>query len=190
MPLPKDDGAERVHDRTILDALAALAPESYEGAVWRVVRAGRDPLRSSTAQGRWSPGGEFEVLYTSLERQGALAEIGYRLSLEPVWPSLMKHEVHMIAARTERSLRFASVESLGPLGIDPATYDSFDYTQTQAVAAAAHFLEFDGLLVPSARAACTNLVLFLDHMSDGCRLELTESEDVDWTVWRKSRRRA
>src|ERR1700730_7394720 len=39
-------------------------------------RKGRDPLRGSTANGRWSPsGGEFEVLFTSLERDGALAEI-------------------------------------------------------------------------------------------------------------------
>ena len=34
----------------------------------------------------------------------------------------------------------------------------------QAIAAAAHFLEFDGLIVPSARAPVLNLVLFLDQV--------------------------
>jgi hypothetical protein len=183
-------GSRRVHDRAVLDALEAIDPESFEGTAWRVTRNGRDPLLGSSAHGRWSPGGEFEVLYTSLERQGALAEIGYRLSLEPVWPSLIAHKIHTIEARTERPLRFANVESLAPLGVDVATYEGLDYGATQAIAAAAHFLEFDGLLVPSARAACTNLVLFPDRATIGGRLDLIGSEDVDWTAWRKTRRRA
>jgi hypothetical protein len=74
----------RRHDRVILDALEAMGPEAFAGDVWRVTSRGRDPLRGSMAEGRWSPAGEFEVLYTSLERDGALTEIGYRLSLEPV----------------------------------------------------------------------------------------------------------
>jgi len=183
-------GSRRVHDRAVLDALEAIDPEGFDGKVWRVTRKSREPLRGSAAHGRWSPGGEFEVLYASLERQGALAEIGYRLSLEPVWPSLIEHRIHTIDARTERTLRFANVDSLAPLGVDVATYESFDYTATQAVAAAAHFLEFDGLLVPSARANCTNLVVFLDRVAAAGRLELTASEDVDWTTWRQARRRS
>src|SRR5215831_18904541 len=103
-------GSMPVHDRGILDALETVDPERFHGGVWRVARKGRDPLRGSIANGRWSPSsGEFEVLYTSLERAGALAEIGYRLSLEPVWPSRVEHELHRIAARTNNSLRFADV---------------------------------------------------------------------------------
>lgn len=75
-------GRRPVHDRSILDALEAIDPKRFAGEVWRVTRKGREALRGSTANGRWSPsGGEFEVLYTSLERDGALAGIGYRLSL-------------------------------------------------------------------------------------------------------------
>ena len=81
----------RVHDRAILDALEAIDPVLFEGEVWRITRKGRDATRGSAAYGRWSPGALFEVLYTSLEREGALAEIGYRLSLEPVWPSRLAH---------------------------------------------------------------------------------------------------
>ena len=75
---------DRVHDRELLDALEALAPETFDGDVWRVAREGRDALLGASAGGRWSPSGGFEVLYTSLDAEGALAEIGYRLSLEPV----------------------------------------------------------------------------------------------------------
>jgi hypothetical protein len=74
----------RVHDRAILDALEAIDPEPFDGEVWRVTRKGREPLRGSSAQGRWSGNCELEVLYTSLMREGALAEIRFRLSLEPV----------------------------------------------------------------------------------------------------------
>ncbi len=172
-----------VHDRGILDALEAFDPEPFAGEVWRVTRKGRDPLRGSAANGRWSPsGGEFEVLYTSLERDGALAEIGYRLSLEPVWPSRIEHEIHLIEVETERTLRLANLEMLAPLGVVIARYHSFEYQATQAIAAAAYFLEFDSLVVPSARFPCANLVLFTERTTG---LALKNSEGVDWNSWRR-----
>jgi RES domain-containing protein len=182
-------GFERVHDRAILDALESLSSEKFTGELWRVTRKGRDALRGSSAKGRWSPVGEFEVLYTSLEREGALAEIGYRLSLEPVWPSQLQHEIHSIDAHTERTLRFADLAQLAPLGVDVARYESFDYTACQAIAAAAYFLEFDGLIVPSARAPCSNVVVFMDRMTDNNRLDVRTSEAVDWASWRSRRAR-
>lgn len=177
--------ASRIHDRIILDALEALDPEPFDGIVWRVTRTGREPLRGAAAHGRWSPSGEFEVLYTSLMREGALAEIGYRLSLQPVWPSRVEHEIHTIHVQTERNLRFADVAGLTPFGVDTARYRSFDYSATQALAAAANFLGFDGLIVPNARFACSNLVIFAERAPD---LTLTGTAGVDWEAWRRERR--
>jgi hypothetical protein len=176
----------RIHDRVVLDALEALDPEPFSGIVWRVTRRGREPLRGAAADGRWSASGEFEVLYTSLERDGALAEIGYRLSLEPVWPSRIEHEIHMIRAEAERTLRFADLGMLEPFGIHPARYRTFEYAATQALAAAAQFLEFDGLIVPNARFDCANLVLFTERAPD---LALVETSAIDWDAWRRGRRR-
>src|SRR6478736_4629587 len=99
-------GGGRVHDRTILDALESLESEALEETVWRVVRGGRDPLRGAVANGRWNAIGEFEVLYTSLVAEGALAEVGYRLSLEPVWPSRIEHEIHTLRIKADRVLIF------------------------------------------------------------------------------------
>jgi hypothetical protein len=180
----------RVHDRVILDALDAIEPKPFEGEVWRVARSERDPLRGSSTHGRWSPNGEFEILYTSLERDGALAEIGYRLSLEPVWPSRVQHQIHRIEVRTQKTLHLADLAALQSLGVDTAKYQSFDYEVTQAITAAANFLAFDGLLVPSARAPCCNLVIFLDRVVEYGRLEVRESKPVDWTAWRKDRKPA
>jgi RES domain-containing protein len=176
----------RVHDRAILDALDGMDPVPFDASVWRVTRAGRDPIRGSAAYGRWSPGGTVEVLYTSLERDGALAEIGFRLSLEPIWPSRIQHEIHEIAAKTARTLHLADIRSLAVLGVDISRYESFDYAATQALAAAARFLEFDGLLVPSARHRSTNLVIFMDRDA-AASLNIKQTHSVDWSAWRKAR---
>jgi hypothetical protein len=118
-------------------------------------------------------------------REGALAEIGYRLSLQPIWPSRIAHEIHAISVQTERNLRFVDVDSLAAFGVDPARFRSFDYSATQAIAAAANFLGFDGLIVPNARFACSNLVIFTERAPD---LTLTETAGVDWEAWRRDRR--
>jgi hypothetical protein len=180
----------RVHDRSVLDALEKLEPEPLDSDVWRVARKGRDPLRGSSASGRWGAPGELEVLYASEQRDGAVAEVGYRLSLEPVWPSLIQHQIHVLAVKTERMLRLVDMAELEHLGVDISRYETFEYGATQAIAAAAHFLEFDGLLVPSARFSCNNLALFTDRVSHAGYLQLVSSEDVDWPDWRKKNRRS
>lgn len=177
-------GLSRQHDRELLDALESHRSEAVSGETWRITAKGRDALRGSTAGGRWSPPGEFEVLYTSLARGGALAEIGYRLSLEPVWPNRLEHELHRITARTSKSLRFTDVSSLSILGVDVRRYATFEYSVTQAIAAAAFFLDFDGLIVPSARCAELNLVIFTEKIDVGERLKVEASEPVDWSAWR------
>ncbi len=92
-------------------------------------------------------------------------------------------------ARTDRSLRFADVSSLAPLGVDVRRYANFEYSITQAIAAAACFLEFDGLIVPSARSADLNLVIFTEKLRVDERLKVEASEPVDWSAWRSEYQR-
>jgi RES domain-containing protein len=181
-------GLARQHDRELLDALEQHPSEAFSGETWRVTAKGRDALRGSTAGGRWSPAGEFEVLYTSLAPAGALAEIGYRLSLEPGWPSRLEHELHRITAQTRCSLRFADVSSLSTLGVDARRYGTFEYSITQAIAAAACFLDFDGLIVPSARSTELDLVIFTEKLEIDEPLKVQASEPVDWSAWRSQHR--
>ncbi len=178
----------RVHDRALLDALEAIGAAPFEREVWRIARKGQEPLRGSTANGRWSPAGEFEVMYTSLERHGAFAEVGHRLSLEPVWPSGIRHEIHRLDVRAERVLDVGNLDTLKGLGVNAAAYGSLDYTSTQAAAAAANFLEYHGLIVPSARYNGLNFVLFSERSDQGASVTITTTEAVDWTSWRKARR--
>jgi hypothetical protein len=62
-------------DAQLLDVLDAIQGEIFEDEVWRVTWATRDPLAGSSSGGRWSPDNSFDALYTSLDRDGALAEI-------------------------------------------------------------------------------------------------------------------
>jgi RES domain-containing protein len=177
----------RVHDRAILDALESCKSERVEKTVWRIVRKGRDPLRGAVANGRWNAIGEFEVLYTSLASEGALAEVGHRLSLEPVWPSRIEHEIHTLRVRAERALKLDDLQLLEKLGVDISRFGGYDYTATQAIAAAAHFLEFDALIVPSARYRGSNLVVFPDRLQTPPRQ--IKTDDVNWPAWRARMRR-
>ena len=179
------DRGRRVHDKDVLDALEAIGAQPFDGQVWRVTRSGRDPARGSAASGRWSPPGEFEVLYTSLERDGALAEIGHRLSLEPVWPSRLVHELHELTIHAGRAVRLLNLQTLETLGVNTARYEKYDYSATQAIAAAAQFLGFDALIVPNARHPGLNLVGLLENLDPGAAVEIVPSEIVDWSDWRR-----
>ena len=87
--------------------------------------------------------------------------------------------------RTERTLRLTDMETLARLGVDEKNLSSMDPVRCQEIGLAAHLLEFDSVLVPSARWSGLNLVLFLDHISldDGIRLE--GEEEVNWPAWKE-----
>jgi RES domain-containing protein len=183
------DEPRKPRDIALLDAVDRCDRGSFEGPVWRVVREGRDPLEPSRSRGRWSDG-SIEVLYTSLERDGAVAEIFSLLSSQPVFPSQIRWRAHRIEVRVEAALRIADLDGLSRLGVDVRTYEGRDYGKTQAIADAAFFLGFDGLLVPSARWTCPNLVLFTDRIAPAAIAPVeTEPDPIDWSAWRRNTRR-
>lgn len=177
-------GPGHIHDRELLDALEAINPETYEGVTWRCTWAGRDPLVGNQAGGRWNPPDGFEALYTSLEADGSLAETYYHLSKAPIFPSadIKLFRLNVVA---ENTLRLDEDALIG-LGIDKARFQQMEYVLSQDTGAAAHMLEFDSLLVPSARSGVLNLVLFLDRI-DLDKLEVIEGKAVNWTAWKETR---
>ena len=137
---------------------------------------------------RWCDG-TFDVLYTSLERDGALAEIYALLSIQPVFPSKVRFSVHKVTVSTRQTLRFADLTTLGRLGVDVSRYRERNYAKTQAIADAAYFLGFDGLIAPSARWECLNAILFTDRLPPGdIEIAKSEQQPVNWDAWRKRTR--
>ncbi|OAI27300.1 hypothetical protein A1351_13745 [Methylosinus sp. R-45379] len=178
----------KARDLALLDAIDAMDREPFEGKVWRAVREGRDPTLGSPSQSRWC-NGLFDILYTSLERDGAIAEINALLSSQPVFPSKMRWDCYELSIRATKTLRIADLPMLQKLGVDVATFQERRYDQTQAIADAAFFLGFDGLIAPSARWACSNLMLFTSRLQPSdIELAADAGVPIDWTEWRRANR--
>ena len=172
-----------LHDPVLLEQLSSFKVERFEGQVFRATRRSLDPLAASTSGGRWAPKGLVPVLYTSLLREGALAEISFHWSQLTPWPS-RPAVIHRLGVVAERRLRLLRADLEG-LDVDMKQYGQVNYHRTQAIGAAVAFLDCDGLIVPSARWNCENLVLFAENHSLNSRLETISSEEVDWQAWAK-----
>jgi RES domain-containing protein len=176
--------SRKARDLELLDAIDKFERIPFEGNTWRIVREARDALQASPVGARWDPA-IFDVLYTSLDREGALEEIYFHLSRQPIFPSI-QFQMHRIRVRVAKILRLADMSVLQQLGVETSNYASMNYSRTQAIADAAFFLGFDGLIVPSARSTGLNLVLFSDRIEPN-DIEVEHSELIDWKAWRRSR---
>lgn len=174
-------------DPDLLDALDAHKGVAFEGDVWRIVREGRDVLLGYPSKARCDPGG-FDVIYTSLQREGSLAEIYFHLSRQPVFPSQVKSVLSRISVSTRRTLKLADLAAIEALGVSTEHYAGLDYGRTQEIGDAANFLGFDGILAPSARWDGQNLVLFTNRFAPD-DLVIVEQETVDWAEWKRVRKR-
>lgn len=175
----------RALDDRLLDLVGAIEGQPFDGTMWRVVRQGRHVLDGSRGSGRWNTA-EMSVLYGGAERDGALAEINFHLSRgQSVFPSRMRHDLFELAVKTRQTLVLADMAQLKVLGVEDSRYREMLYDRTQEIGAAAAFLGFDGLIVPSARWECQNIVLFLDAINLE-EVRMVSSEPVDWQAWRRA----
>ncbi len=175
-----------VHDQGLVDQLSTFATERFEGEVFRATRAGADALAFSINGGRWAPtardGLDVPVLYTSTERDGALAEVvSYLTQLTPP-PVSRPLKLSRLGVSTSKTLRLARV-GLENLGVDMARYGERDYARTQEIGAALAFLGLDGLIAPSARWLCDNLMIYQTNHLPSERLDVIDDELVDWLAW-------
>ena len=175
-----------IHDPDLLDRLSAFHSERFEGEVFRATRTNADPVAASVGGGRWAPPPDGDagvpVLYTSLERDGALAEVASFLAqLTPI-PGPRPIKVTRLAVAAARTIRLVRAD-LGELGVDLARFGERDYDRTQKIGAALVFLGFDGLIAPSARWSCDNLMVFGDNHALTETLEAVDEEVVEWRAW-------
>jgi len=169
--------------------LGAIPGRGYGGPMWRVVRTGRDVLDGSRGAGRWNTA-EMSVLYGAAEADGALAEINFHLNRgQSVFPSRMQHDLFELEIATQQTLVLADMDHLRRLGVDDSRYRELLYERTQEIGAAAAFLGFDGLIAPSARWECQNIVLFLDAINQE-EIRPVAVQPVDWKAWRQARLRS
>ena len=174
-------------DNNLIDAIEAIDPVRYSGSVWRVVRKGRDPTQCSRSGGRWDDG-TFDVLYTSEVREGAIEEMRYHLLRgQPVIPSQVIYHLCEIELAMKRSLRLLDLDALGNIGLDTSRFGqlsyqerAMEYPRSQDIGEVAQFLDFDGLVVPSARHDCRNVVAFCELLNPESMAAVKDHGKVEW----------
>jgi hypothetical protein len=173
-------------DHKLLSALGAFRAESFTQLVFRVTPLSTNPLAPSVFGGRWAPparpGLEIPILYTSLEKDGALAEVAsYLARLTPI-PGPRHLKVTRLLVTAAMTLRLTGPD-LQTLGVDLSRYGERDYIRTQEIGVAVAEIGFDGLFAPSARWACDNLMIFTANRISGSDAAIVDAEEVEWRAW-------
>ncbi len=168
-------------DPGLLEELEGYAQRPHAGDVYRVVWADRSPVQGhSGRRGRWnSPEGRFEIINTALVIEGADAEF------EAFW-SLFDQRPDRKALNWTLKIQLKRVveldfNDLEKLGVRRANYKSRDYSRTQEIADALNYLGRDGVIVPSARYDCKNLIIFTQNLDKDCFVDKGESRDFQWS---------
>ncbi len=140
--------------------------------------------------GRWDDG-SFEVLYTCVAPEGAVAEIRFHLARGlPVVPSKLRYRLYEIETGLDPLLIFPDRAALASVGLRTERYGQLSYTEreqeyprSQEIGEAAFFLGYQGILVPNARWACLNLVVFCQRLQPSDWRLAADHGPVDWNAW-------
>lgn len=169
------------HDAALLDALSRRPQITFSGTVYRATRLAHDPLIASTRGGRWSPYDGPAILYTSLELDGAIAEIAFHWSqLTPI--PRRSVAVHTLTVSTSKTVQLIRSD-LTSLGVDDANYLTINYDRTQEIGAAIAFLGCDGLIAPNARWPCENLMIYMDNVPLDRTFTVSDMRETNWIDW-------
>lgn len=90
--------------------------------------------------------------------------------------------LHRLDAQTHNTLLLLRAD-LGQLGVDLDRFSDMFYMRTQKIGATAAFLGHDGLIAPSARWSCDNLMVFYDNHDLPTKLDVVGSETLNWLAW-------
>lgn len=163
-------------DPSFLDAIERLVIHNWEGFVWRVTVGDTPVMRTNTYGARWNPP-DVEALYTSLDKEAALAELNYLLSKQPI-PVLAVRKVTRIHARLERVVNLSTEENVRAIGYQQEDFLRESITITQHVGGAIAWLGIPGLLTRSARYGANNLVMFRLNLSPTDVFDPLETQEV------------
>ncbi len=132
------------------------------------------PERENTRGARWNPP-ETPAIYTSIEREVAIAEAGFYLSLQPVTPQV-KRTIYKLEVCLDSVVTLTQEDLRTVFKISEAEFNSSDHGACSVIGGAIEYQLNDGLLVPSARTIGLNLVIFPNRQRSSYRFTVLSSE--------------
>jgi RES domain-containing protein len=165
-----------IYPPEILDALQHAPVSQWAGTVFRHMFADYPPDLANTRGARWNPP-DVAAIYASLALDTALTEAEHRISLEPFRPRV-RRTIYEVSVELSSVLELTSPELLASVGIGEDELQADVPDACQMVGGAVAWLDHDGMLVPSARAAGTNIVIFPNAGSAPGRFDVIASHDV------------
>jgi RES domain-containing protein len=162
---------------TLERILASGSAGAWRGRAFRVMLNDAPPDRENIRGARWNPP-DTAAIYTCLEPSVCIAEVEYNFRRQPapVKPDLRR-------TLYEIEVCLASVLDLGPLipaliglGIEPTHLHAEDMQVSQEIGRLVTWFGHDGLLVPSARKAGNNLVIYPGRAGDEYHFEVVSQQ--------------
>lgn len=165
-----------LHGRGLIEVVESIPPQPWDGDVWRHVFAGNDPIRANTTGARWNASGTA-ALYTSLERDTALAEGEHLLAIQSVRPTIAR-TLHRIEVSLSRML-VLDEEARAMIGLAEGTLSADTCLDCQELGSAISWLNLDGLQVPSVRrVGGTNIAIYVDNQDPNSGLKVAATEQI------------
>lgn len=169
-------------DEQLLDAVNAISPARCSGQFFRYTSARRDPLSGEGARlngGRWNPAGLFPVIYLGSPAAACMRELEKFAAdnrLEVAEQLQVPFKLHTIRVDDIPVLDLRDEATLIALGLETDDL-SGSWEGCQPIGHAAWFLEFAGVLAPSATGAGETLALF-EHKAGAGKVVHHESRPI------------
>lgn len=153
-------------ERKLVERVASVHGVIVDGTFYRHAAPNREAFLGGEG-GRW--GETFPVIYLGSPESSAVIE-AYRHLVEAtgIPPELVRpRTLYTVNVRVSKVLDLRDPKNLEGIGLqsEDLSSDVDDYARCQAVAAAAHQLQFHGIVAPAAHGAGDTLALFRDRLS-------------------------
>jgi RES domain-containing protein len=175
--------------RPTLDQLVdSLGSVEFSATVFRHIAPHRGCTSGEGARqagGRWNPPDSFPVIYTALSESTVVSEfqrLAARSGLPPA--SFVRRTLCLIDVELQGVLDLRSGDNLSRVGLSVEQLTSYSMRECQAVGEAAHRLNLEGILAPSATGTGEVLAVFELNLRADSRVSELERRAWSAPTWR------
>lgn len=176
-------------DEAVVQQVNDLGTSNWSGTVYRYTSAVYEPLSGEGAYrfgGRWNPRRVFPTIYLAEPLRACMREFGRAAQAAAIDPAAMIRRgfvLHTIAVADLPVIDLRSPEALAFVGLSLEDIADEDWSACQTVGHAAWFLEFGGVLAPSATGDGFVLAAFEGRLQSG-QLTVRTSHPLDEETYR------